>query len=153
MMADTPRDEIAVRPLKSEDFDALVQLDGILLQGEDRKEYWEKKFAVFRLRHPNLSLVATVDERVVGYVMGNISGWEFGVRSGIGWVELIGVHPDVQRGGIAKELTLELLRQFKALNVKTVYTMVMASDPIIRRLFHSVGFQEGRMVQLEKNLG
>ncbi len=151
-MSELKKEELNIRLLKSDDFDALVQLDSILLNGEERKDYWEKKFAVFRLRHPNLSLVATMGDRVVGYVMGNISGWEFGVKAGIGWVELIGVHPDVQKKGIAKQLILELLRQFKALNVKVVYTMVVATDPVIRKLFHSVGFEEGHMAQLEINL-
>ena len=151
-MSELKKEDLDIRLLKADDFDALVQLDSLLLIGEERKDYWEKKFAVFRLRHPNLSLVATIGDRVVGYVMGNISGWEFGVKSGIGWVELIGVHPDAQKKGVAKEMTLELLKQFKALNVKVVYTMVVATDPVIRRLFHSVGFKEGHMAQLEINL-
>ncbi len=145
-------DSLVIRPLQANDFDDLVHLDSVLLGSQKRREYWEKKFAVFRLRHPNLSLVAVRDGRLIGYVMGNISGWEFGVSAGIGWIELVGVHPDEQRRGVARKMVEELLHQFKTLEVKTVYTMVKTEDKQIRNLFKSLGFEEGHMVQLEKKL-
>lgn len=151
-MSESKEEQVKIRPLQATDFDALVHLDSILIGSEKRREYWEKKFAVFRLRHPNLSLVAIRGSHLIGYVMGNISGWEFGVSAGIGWIELIGTHPDEQRKGIARELTEELLHQFKTLGVEMVYTMVVAKDTSLRHLFKSLGFEEGHMVQLEKKL-
>lgn len=146
------REIVKIRPLKAGDFEALVELDKKLVTGENRHDYWEKKFAVFRMRHPNLSLVATKDDRVVGCVMGNISGWEFGVKAGIGWVEMIGVDPEYQRSGIAKNLIMELLRQFKSLNVKKIYTILDGRNAGNRQFFYSVGFQEGQMVHLKIEL-
>ncbi len=151
-MSTSIEDKITIRPLKSDDFDKLVHLDSILLGSEKRRSYWEKKFAIFRLRHPNLSLVATLENKLVGYIMGNISGWEFGVAEGVGWVELMGIDPEYQRKGIARDLTQELMRQFKELKTETVYTMIVAEDTHIRDLFKSVGFNEGHMMQLEINL-
>ncbi len=151
-MTESKKDKIVIRTLSSDDYDGLVRLDAILLGSEKRREYWEKKFAIFRLRHPNLSLVATINDQVVGFIMGNISGWEFGVSAGIGWVELMGVHPDYQRKGVAKEMMNDLLKQFKTLDVKTVYTMIVASDSHIKGLFNSVGFKQGHMMQLETDL-
>ncbi|MBU0519613.1 GNAT family N-acetyltransferase [bacterium] len=151
-MTSENEDRLNVKPLKPEDFDALVELDSVILGSYKRKEYWEKKLAIFRLRHPNLSLVAYKDDKLAGYIMGNISGWEFGVMAGIGWVELIGVDPNAQRKGIGRELTDELLHQFQTLGVKKVYTMVLAKDVNLRKLFSAMGFEEGHMVQLEKDL-
>lgn len=151
MSGSIPND-LEIRPLKSDDFNGVVELDSKLLGGESRHEYWEKKFAVFRLRHPNLSLVATIGDRVVGCVMGNISGWEFGVSAGVGWVELIGVDQEYRREGVARALIDELLRQFRTLNVKTVYTMFDSNDSGSRDFFHTAGFKVGRMVQLEIEL-
>jgi ribosomal protein S18 acetylase RimI-like enzyme len=151
-MSESSVDTLAVRPLKSSDFDGVVELDSKLLGGENRHDYWEKKFAVFRMRHPNLSLVAVIENRVVGCVMGNISGWEFGVSAGIGWVELIGVDQEYRRKGIADALIDELLKQFNKLNVKKVYTMFDTSDAGSRDFFHSAGFKVGKMVQLEIDL-
>ncbi|TKJ36940.1 hypothetical protein CEE37_14600 [candidate division LCP-89 bacterium B3_LCP] len=144
--------ELAIRPLKADDFDSVVQLDSRLLGGERRHEYWEKKFAVFRMRHPNLSLVATMDNHIVGCVMGNISGWEFGVSAGTGWVELIGVDQEYRRKRVAAELIRELLVQFATLNVKCVYTMFDSEDKSSREFFGTVGFKQGQMVQLEISL-
>ncbi len=151
-MGDSKSENLTIRPLIPGDFDDLVHLDSILLGGEKRREYWEKKFAIFRLRHPNLSLVAVIEDRLGGYIMGNISGWEFGVSAGIGWVELLGVHPDFQRKGIASEMIKELLAQFKTLKVETVYTLIVAKDTHIRDLFRSLRFDNGRMLQLEIDL-
>jgi len=151
-MTSESEENLNVRPLRPEDFEALVELDSVILGSYKRKEYWEKKFAVFRLRHPNLSLVAYRDDQLVGYIMGNISGWEFGVMAGIGWVELLGVDPNAQRKGVGRELTEELLHQFRTLDVKKVYTMILAKDVNIRNLFNAMGFVEGQMVQMEKDL-
>lgn len=151
-MAKSSPENLNIRPLKSDDFDALVQLDSKLREGETRREYWEKKFAIFRLRHPNLSLVALLNDQIVGYAMGNISGWEFGVKAGIGWLELIGVDPEHRHGGIARALVLELLRQFETLQVKTIYTTFHSDNTEMREFFHSVGFREGEMVHFEKCL-
>lgn len=151
-MAESNSNNLDIRLLRSDDFDALVQLDSKLRGGEMRREYWEKKFAIFRLRHPNLSVVASHDERVVGYAMGNISGWEFGVKAGIGWIELIGIDPEYRRRGVARDLVEELLRQFQALQVKTVYTMITANHTEMLEFFRSMEFKEGGMIQFEKTL-
>jgi ribosomal protein S18 acetylase RimI-like enzyme len=151
-MTTTIREKLTIRPLMSGDFDELVHLDSVLLGSEKRRAYWEKKFAVFRLRHPNLSMVATLDNKLVGYIMGNISGWEFGVSAGVGWVELMGVDPDLQRQGVAKVMIQELMHQFKELKTETVFTMIVAHDTHIHDLFKSVGFTTGHMMQLEIDL-
>jgi ribosomal protein S18 acetylase RimI-like enzyme len=151
-MSDSISNEIEIRPLRSEDFDSLVQLDSVLLKSEERYAYWEKKFAAFRLRHPNLSLVTIHQGKLIGYIMGNISGWEFGIPAGTGWIEIMGVDPDYQRQGIARRMMDELMNQFRTLGVKTVYTMIGAKDEHIRKLFLSAGFNEGSWTQLERDL-
>lgn len=151
-MGKSGHETLKVRILKSDDFESLVKLDSKLRGGENRKDYWEKKFAIFRMRHPNLSLVATVEDTVVGYVMGNISGWEFGVPAGIGWVELIGVDTEHRREGVARALIEELFRQFDTLDVTRVYTMIDMNNFDMRDFFKLVGFRQGQMVHLEKDL-
>ena len=151
-MSNAIKNEIEIRPLRSEDFDSLVQLDSILLKSEERRAYWEKKFAAFRLRHPNLSLVVIQEGKLIGYIMGNISGWEFGIPAGTGWVEIMGVDPDYQRRGIARRMMDELMTQFRTLGVKTVYTMIGALDEHIKKLFLPSGFKEGSWAQLERDL-
>jgi hypothetical protein len=46
----------------------------------------------------------------------------------------------------------ELMKQFQTLDVKCVYTMIVAQDENIRKLFLSAGFKEGSMAHLEKDL-
>jgi ribosomal protein S18 acetylase RimI-like enzyme len=143
---------IKVRLLKSDDFNSVVLLDSKLRGGENRQDYWEKKFAIFRMRHPNLSLVAELDGHLVGYAMGNISGWEFGVSECTGWVELIGVDPGCRRLHLGQELVAELLHQFRSLNVVTIYTLFTASNQEMRKFFSSIGFTEGQLIHFQINI-
>ena len=56
-----------------------------------------------------ISLVAELEGRVVGFILGDISGWEFGVPETIGWIDTIGVEPAYQKKGLATALARELV--------------------------------------------
>jgi ribosomal protein S18 acetylase RimI-like enzyme len=47
--------------------------------------------------------------KVVGFILGDASGWEYGVPNTVGWIDTIGVHPDYQKKGIARALLMEMV--------------------------------------------
>jgi N-acetylglutamate synthase-like GNAT family acetyltransferase len=94
-------------------------------------------------------LVAEVEGRVVGFILGDISGWEFGVPDTIGWIDTIGVDPSYQRKGLGTALAHELINNLKALGVKTIYTLVSWSEWDLLQFFHAMGFTRGDMINLE----
>jgi ribosomal protein S18 acetylase RimI-like enzyme len=96
-----------------------------------------------------VSFVAEVDGKVVGFILGDISGWEFGVPDTTGWLDTIGVDPSYQRKGLATMLIQELVRNLKAVGVKTIYTLVSWDDWDLLQFFRSTGFTRGDMINLE----
>ena len=140
-----------IRHLKNEDFEAIVKIDEKVL-GEQRGDYWERKLALMNDKSSQVSLVAEVDNRVVGFILGDVSGWEFGVPNTIGWIDTIGIDPDYQKKGLATSLAHELINNLKAFGVKIIYTLVSWNDWDLLQFFHAMGFARGDMINLELKL-
>jgi ribosomal protein S18 acetylase RimI-like enzyme len=96
-----------------------------------------------------ISLVAEVEGEVVGFILGEVSGWEFGVPETIGWMDTIGVDPAYQKKGVATALAHELIKSLKAIGVRTIYTLVSWNDWDLLQFFHAMGFTRGDMINLE----
>ena len=140
-----------IRHLKNEDFEAIVKIDEKVL-GEQRGDYWERKLALMNDKSSQVSLVAEVDNRVVGFILGDVSGWEFGVPNTIGWIDTIGIDPDYQKKGLATSLAHELINHLKTFGVKIIYTLVSWNDWDLLQFFHAMGFARGDMINLELKL-
>ena len=141
-------ESINIRALKKEDLPAIVEIDEKVL-GENRKEYWERKIEALGTKSTQTSFAAEVEGNVVGFILGDISGWEFGVPDTIGWIDTIGVDPAYQKKGLATALANELIRGLKAVGVKTIYTLVSWNDWDLLQFFHAMGFSRGDMINLE----
>ncbi len=141
-------ENINIRALKKEDLPAIVEIDEKVL-GENRKEYWERKIEALDTKSTQTSFAAEVEGNVVGFILGDISGWEFGVPDTIGWIDTIGVDPAYQKKGLATALANELIRGLKAVGVKTIYTLVSWNDWDLLQFFHAMGFSRGDMINLE----
>ena len=78
----------------------------------------------------------------MGFILGDVSGWEFGVPETIGWIDTIGIDPAYQKKGLATALARELIQNLKALGVKTIYTLVSWNDWDLLQFFHAMGFHK-----------
>ena len=141
-------ENVKIRTLKREDVDAIVEIDEKVL-GEYRRDYWERKLELMNNKFSQISLVAEIEGKVVGFILGDVSGWEFGVPETIGWIETIGVDPGYQKKGLATSLAHELVNNLKATGVKTIYTLVSWNDWDLLQFFHAMGFTRGDMINLE----
>jgi len=108
----TTLEPVTVRSLRREDLEAIVQIDEKVL-GEKRREYWERKLETMDNCASQASFVAEDEGSVVGFVLGDVSGWEFGVPDTTGWIDTIGVDPAYQNRGIARMLAQKLIDHFK----------------------------------------
>jgi predicted N-acetyltransferase YhbS len=141
-------EDVKIRPLKEQDLETIVEIDGKVL-GDRRKDYWERKLEQMSNKSTQISLVAEVEGKVVGFILGDISGWEFGVPDTIGWIDTIGVEPVYQKKGLATALAHELIEKLKTIGVKTIYTLVSWNDWDLLQFFHAMGFTRGDMINLE----
>ena len=141
-------DKMAIRLMEKEDIDYIVDIDTKVL-GETRRDYWVTKIIRQAETRPrDASLVAEIDGKVIGFILGEVSGWEFKVPNNIGWIDTIGIDPDYQNRGIAKELANGLVDNLKLYGVDTLYTLVNWNDWDLLQFFHAMGFTRGDMINL-----
>jgi len=156
--------KIKIRVLHEKDLDAVVKIDKKVL-GKERREFWKRKISYSDI-YPRPALVAEMDNKVVGFIMGYVSGWEFGIPDTIGWIDTLGVDPDYQRRGIGKTLFQALINNFKHTGkeqapdlkdneiseiegVNVVYTLVNWNDWDLIQFYDNMGFKKGEMLNLK----
>ena len=141
-------ENLQIRALRKEDLEAIVEIDQKVL-GENRRNYWERKLELMKNKSSQISLVAELEGKVVAFILGDVSGWEFGVPETIGWIDTIGVEPAHQKKGIATALAHELINNLRAMGVRTIYTLVSWNDWDLLQFFHAMEFTRGDMINLE----
>jgi ribosomal protein S18 acetylase RimI-like enzyme len=140
---------VKMRPLTISDLDAIVEIDRKVL-GKVRRDFWRQKIELPNPRYPLSGLVSEVEGKVIGFIVGEVSGWEFGIPETVGWISTIGVDPDYQHRGVARELSQEFIRKLKSIGVGVVYTLVNWSDWDLLKFFRAMGFTRGgEMINLE----
>jgi len=136
-----------IRPMTIEDLYAIVEIDRKVL-GKSRPEYWKKIHP--NPQYPYSYLVAEHEGKVIGFILGEVSGWEFGVPNTVGWIITIGVDPEYQHQGVARKLGQEFINNIKAIGVRVVYTLVNWNDWDLLKFFRAMGFTRGGdMINLE----
>ena len=139
---------VVVRKMNEKDLDAVVAIDTKVL-GKSRWDYWLGKMSLAEERLPIASLVAEADGKVVGFILGDASGYEYDVPENIGWIDTIGVDPDYQKRGVARMLMKEMIANLKKVGVDTVYTMVNWRDWNLLKFFDAFGYKKGPLINLE----
>jgi ribosomal protein S18 acetylase RimI-like enzyme len=143
--------KLNIRPLTNGDLDAIIDIDRKVL-GKPRLDYW-KKISFSNHRYPHSCLIAELEGKVIGFILGEVSGWEFGVPDTIGWISTMGVDPDYQHRGVARKLSQEFIKNLKAIHVNTIYTLVNWNDWDLLKFFRAMGFTRGGdLINLELKL-
>ena len=142
--------DIVIRNMTVRDIDEVLRIDE-KITGRPHAAYYETKAASYISRGPDYCLIAEHRDRVVGFVLGDVRGWEFAAELS-GWLEIIGVDPDYHGQGVSRALMNELFARFKRAGVKLVNTMVNWNDGDLIDYFSANGFARGEYVNLVKNL-
>ena len=147
-MGDDFLQKVCLKPLTSSHVEGIVEIDQRIL-GKRRQSFWKNKVRAVEANIPPIGIVAELENEVVGFILGEISGWEFGVPASVGWIDTIGVNPKYQKMGVAKALVEELVKNFREAGVKNIYTLVNWSDWDLLQFFRRMGFTRGDMINLE----
>ena len=150
-MIDLSSKSPAIRAMVPADLDQIVDID-IKVLGKRRPDYWQVKLASVEERPRASWLVAEIEGKVVGFIIGGVSRWEYGLPENIGWIDTIGVDPDYQRKGIADSLFKEMIGSLKKQGVDTINTFVTRRDWRLLKFFDHLGFKKGDMVNLELDI-
>jgi ribosomal protein S18 acetylase RimI-like enzyme len=144
--------EISIRNLEKRDLSAIVSLEE-RQTGIARPAYWEKRIEISEAIRPHwASLVAEIDNRVVGFVLGRSGEFEFGLPGTIAWIEIIGVDPAYRGQGIAQELVGQFAESAEDHGIKTIFTLVSNSQDEMQHFFSRLGFVHGKMLHYQKEL-
>lgn len=148
-----PRQEPNLRVMKSADLDAVAALD-TLVSKQERREYYLRKIdsVVSNPHNINTSMVAELDGKIVGFIMGDVYFGEFGIPETSGTIDTLGVHPDYQNRGVAHDLMDQFLTNMKAVGVRKIYTLVNWDDFTLERFFAHHKFQPSKRINLELQL-
>ena len=143
---------IHIRNTRKEDLAAIVEIED-RATGVSRREYWEKKLDMYEAVRPYwASVVAEVDNRVVGFLLGRTGELEFGLPEPVAWIETVGVDPAYRRQGIAAKLLEHFNLSADEHNIYTVFTLIGKSNKDMEQFFSKVGFTQGEMVHFQKKV-
>ena len=144
------RQEPKMRVMKRDDIDAVVAID-TLVSKQQRREYYLRKIesVVSNPHNINTSLVAELDGKIVGFIMGDVYFGEFGIPETSATIDTIGVHPDFQNRGVAHDLMDQFLTNMKAVGVGKVYTLVNWDDFSLEKFFSRHKFVPSKRINLE----
>ncbi len=143
--------ELLVRPLTELDIDAISRIDA-KVTGEYRPAFWEDRVAYYLRRDPESSRVAELDGKVVGFMLADMRGGEFGLEERSAWIERFGVDPDIRGKGVGRKLFDSLKEHFKSSGAKRLRTFVDARQAETARFLTAVGFEPSELTALEMSL-
>jgi ribosomal protein S18 acetylase RimI-like enzyme len=143
--------DVVIRPLEDVDIDAITRIDE-KLTGRYRPDFWESRVAYYLRRDPESSRVAQLGGQVVGFMLADLRGGEFGLEETSAWIERFGVDPAQRGKGIGRKLFAALAEHFKGAGAQTVRTFVDSRQAENTSFLKAVGFGPGELTALEMPL-
>jgi len=152
-----------IRPLKEQDIESIIAIDAAVtgLGGPERAGFWRGLLSFYpveagepSLPQPHLCMVAELtaagQERVAGFIIGDVQSWQFGLPRH-GRIVTIGVHPEHRRRQVASQLVQALLETFRKMGLPSVQCLSRPGDPL-GVFFRAAGFGGSSFEVLEKAL-
>jgi ribosomal protein S18 acetylase RimI-like enzyme len=151
--ATTPRADLAIRPVRRADLEAVIAID-TQVTGLEKRDYWRSVYRRYgeAASTPGAQfLVAEAEGEVIGFVIGEVRDWEFGAPP-CGWVFAIDVRPDARQAGVGTRLLQSICAGFRRAGVRKLRTMLASDNTLILSFFRSQGMMAGRFIPLEMDL-
>jgi ribosomal protein S18 acetylase RimI-like enzyme len=141
---------ITVRRMRTQDAEEVLRVDE-KITGRPHEAQWEARIIDQVTGNPLGCLVAEEEGKIIGFILGEIRGWEFAIPKS-GWIEIVGVDPAYHGKGVARALIEKLHVYFRNHNVERVMTMVNWNDGGLVSFFRAMGFERSEFIILEKGM-
>jgi len=145
-------EQIRIRSLTELDVARIVAIDE-RLTGVYRPEVWERRIMYYLRRDPDACQVAEMGGKVVGFMLSDLRGGEFGLEETSGWVERFCVDPDFQGRSIGRRLFEAVVDHMKRQGAVAMRTLVERGDSDLASFLRAVGFEDAPLTALEKRIG
>src|SRR6267143_6036013 len=144
-------EQVRIRSLSELDIARIIAIDE-RLTGVYRPDVWERRVMYYLRRDPDASQVAEMGNKVVGFMLSDLRGGEFGLEETSGWIERFGVDPDYQGRSIGRRLFEAVVEHLKQRGATTVRTLVEKNDSELASFLRAVGFQDAPLTALERRI-
>lgn len=149
--------EVTVRAIRPGDVEAIIHIDA-LISGEKKAGFWRGMLGAYlaaeEVGHgdlaPDLCQVAEAEGQVVGFMVGDVQSYQFGVPR-CGRIVTIGVRPDFRRRDVGTRLIEAMFEVFRKFRVPLIQCLVRPQDPL-RAFFRASGFTEVEFFAMEREL-
>jgi ribosomal protein S18 acetylase RimI-like enzyme len=146
------RDIADLRSMTAEDLPAIVRIDR-LLTGRDRGDYMRALLAeALDDSAIRISLVARLDDTVVGYLMARTDLGDYGRTEPVAVIDTIGVDPEYAHRGVGHALMSQLVVNLGALRVERVETIIAPRDLALLGFLYSCGFAPAQRLALVRTV-
>jgi ribosomal protein S18 acetylase RimI-like enzyme len=143
---------VDVREMQRSDLLSIVEIED-RVTGIARRTYWEKRIEISEAIRPHwTSLVAELDNRVVGFLFGRSGELEFGLPGTVAWIETIGVDPAYRRRRVAEALVEQFASSAEDHGIKTIFTLINTNQDELQHFFSRIGFVHGKMLHYQKDI-
>lgn len=146
------RDHVPIRSMQPGDRAAIVAIDQTAT-GQDRTTYFERAvhdaLAESGIR---VSLIATIDDQIVGFVIARVDYGEFGRTTPVAVIDSLGVLPEARHRHVGTALVSQLFMNLQALRIERVRTVVSWDAFDILMFFANHGFGPSQRLALSKRL-
>ena len=148
MAKEKAKGTVNVRRMTEADLQKVKEIDRALV-GPERAISWPLRVeALWWVYRPALNFVAEIADEVVGFLLGDVRGAEYGTDMS-GWIDMMGVAPEHQRRGIGQELVEAFCEECR-MNEVTARVIIREDDRRLISFCTSVGFHKGNLVSYER---
>ena len=143
-------DTVLIRKLKKEDVEDISSIHAAITQAPVKNDF-KKTIGEHASKEEGANLVAEHQGQVVGYMISYILSGGFGIGQSA-WIALLGVNPKYMGQGIGDKLAREILKYYKELGIKYIYTSVRWDSADLLSFFKTLGFDRSDFNNLRKDL-
>jgi len=141
---------LRIRKMNLEDAKELERIQSLITKSSSKTDF--RKIIKEQLnRDKDVSLVAEVDGKVVGYMISYLIYAGFGLDKSA-WIATFGIDPKFMGQGIGKRLAQEIFKIYKKLGIKNIYTSVKWDSVDLLSFFKTLGFDRSEFINLRKEL-
>ena len=143
-------ENLQVRKLKKADTGDIARILAAITQAPVKFDL--NKIVEERARSAgDVSLVAELDGKVVGYMISYVLSGGFGIEKSA-WIAMLGVDPKLMGQGIGHQMARETFEIYKQRGIKTIFTSVRWDSTDLLSFFKILGFDRSNFINLRKVL-
>ena len=143
--------EVTVRPMTANDRQGILAIDAAI-SGKHRALSWQQRVENYlEVHYPGIRYVAEVEGKVIGFILGGIRGWEYGLPRA-GWIDVLGILPQYQGQDIGRKLVEAFANECRRLKMGSVHSIIREDDGPVQDFLGAAGFRRGPLIDLRIDL-